>query len=664
MATASTKSRGNKRKGRQANVAQQLDDETETDRVEATLPTDAGGELSTRAWWIASAAVMLVAALVRLYQLGLRPMHHDEGVNGFFLFNLMRPGGVFRYDPSNYHGPTLYYFALPLAAVAERWHIFSEWTVRLVPLIFGLATIWLVLSLRRYLGSIGALAAGALLALSPGFVFFSRYFIHEMMFVFFTLGIVVAALRFYDYDAPRISADMTADMLASASPAGAPPDVRPGLGIAGASLVLVAASLVAVYQPKYYPYALALVIFSFGVLLVLLRLYDGGRSTYLALGAVSAALLFATKETAFISIGVLLIAWAMACNYTTFAARMGWFDAREPAAAAGRRGRSKPGGKRGAIATSEVETRGLRERLGSWQRISILFVAALGLFLFVNVLFYSSFFANPKGVWDAVKAYNIWQKTGQSGFHGYGWYKYFQWLVIDKTSPAAGEKWEFGEEPMLLLLASAGALIALWTTRRRFPLFAALWGFGLLAAYSIIKYKTPWLVLSMLVPFALTGGYAVDWLYRKRDWGFGRALALALLGFSLAVAAYQTYHLNLVHYDNDRYVYVYAHTKREYVDLINEVERIAARAGTNFDTHINVAAPEYWPMPWYFRNYKNVGYQGRVIQTTTDAVIISSDKQQAEIQATHGARYQLVGTYPMRPGVTLMLHARRDLVRP
>jgi len=289
VATASTKSRGNNSKGRQANVAQPPQG-NETNHVEATLQTRPGRELSTHAWWIASAAVMLVAALVRCYQLGLRPMHHDEGVNGFFLSNLMRTG-VFRYDPSNYHGPTLYYFALPLAALAERWHLFGEWTVRLVPLIFGLATIWLVLSLRRYIGAIGALAAGALLALSPGFVFFSRYFIHEMMFVFFTLGIVVAALRFYEPDTLQKSSDALAN-----SSAKVPPGVRPGLGLAGASLVIVAASLFAVYQPKYYLYALALVIFSFGALLVLLRLYDGARSSYLALGAVSTALLFATKE--------------------------------------------------------------------------------------------------------------------------------------------------------------------------------------------------------------------------------------------------------------------------------------------------------------------------------------------------------------------------------
>ncbi|HEV2882407.1 MAG TPA: glycosyltransferase family 39 protein [Pyrinomonadaceae bacterium] len=644
MGTASTKSRGNKQKGRQAKTSQEGNETGGSPAIAASTNGEVGWELSRRAWWIAYASVMLVAALVRLYQLELRPMHHDEGVNGFFLNNLIRTG-IFRYDPTNYHGPTLYYFTLPLAVAAERLHMYGTWTVRLLPLIFGMATVWLALNLRRYIGQVGALSAAALLALSPGVVFFSRYFIHEMMFVFFTFGIVVAALRFYEHDAPPDTPD-----------ASSPDAPFLGLGTAAAALALFVTSLVAAYRPDYYAPALALILFSLGVLLVLLRRYDRERSIYFSLAAVSAALLFATKETAFISVGVLLIAWAMAWGYTSFVARQGWFGARGLNAAGRRGGRGRQGGKSGA-GVGELETRGLVARLGGWTRILILLAAALGLFLFVNILFYSSFFTNSKGVWDAVEAYKVWKKTGESGFHGYGWHKYLQWLVIDKVNTPEGEKWEFGEEPVLFLLACAGALLALRETRRRFPLFAALWGFGLLAAYSLIKYKTPWLVLSMLVPFAIAGGYAIDWLYRR----YTRTLALGVLGVALAVAAVQTVRLNYIHYDNDRYIYVYAHTKREYLDLIGEINRIAERAGTKYETSINVAAPEYWPMPWYLRDYKRVGYQGRVIPSTTDAVIVASTSQSAEMQATNGANYQLVGTYPMRPGVTLNLYARRDL---
>jgi uncharacterized protein (TIGR03663 family) len=399
-----------------------------------------------------------------------------------------------------------------------------------------------------------------------------------------------------------------------------------------------------------------LILFSTGALFVLLARYDGARSIYLILAAVSAALLFATKETAFISVGVLLIAWAMSWGYTWYAAQQGWFGAREAARGARARGRHSGRGGR-ASGGDGIETSGLLTRLGGWPRILILVAAALGIFLFVNILFYSSFFTNQKGVWDAVEAYKVWKKTGESGFHGYGWHKYLQWLLIDRTHTPDGGKWEFGEEPALFLLATAGALLALRETRRRFPIFAALWGFGLLAAYSLIKYKTPWLVLSMLVPFAIAGGYAIDWLYRRR----GRTLAFIVLGVALIIAAIQTVRLNYVHYDNDRYVYVYAHTKREYLDMLREIDRIAERTGKKYDTQINVAAPEYWPMPWYLREYKHVGYLPRVTSTPTEALIIASSTQGAEMQSKNGASYRLVGTYPMRPGVTLQLYARRDL---
>ncbi|HEX8131228.1 MAG TPA: hypothetical protein VF527_19170, partial [Pyrinomonadaceae bacterium] len=399
MGTASTKSRGNKQKGGQAKTSGGKETEGV---VAAQAEADGDGELSGRAWRIAYAAVLVVAALVRVYQLELRPMHHDEGVNGFFLNNLIRTG-IFRYDPTNYHGPTLYYFTLPLTYAAERLQMYGTWTVRYLPLIFGMASVWLVLGLRRYIGRVGALSAGALLALSPGFVFFSRYFIHEMMFVFFTLGLVVAALRFYEYEAP-------AGALHGA------PDARLGAGIAVSALALVAASLGAAYQPQYYAAALALILFSGVALLVLLRRYDGERSIYLVLGAVSAALLFATKETAFISVGVLLIAWAMAWGYVWLAARQGWAGARGSTTAANRRARGGRQSAKGDAEGGRLETRGLVRRLGGWSRILILLAVALGLFLFVNVLFYSSFFTNSKGVWDAIEAYKVWKKTGESGF--------------------------------------------------------------------------------------------------------------------------------------------------------------------------------------------------------------------------------------------------------
>ncbi len=138
----------------------------------------------------------LAAALLRLLFLTEKPLHHDEGVNGLFLVNLFRTG-YYHYDPANYHGPSLYYIAVLPTAINNLFHWghgLSTFAIRFVTAAFGVGTVWLMLCLRRYIGTAGALAAAAFATVSPGFVYFSRYFIHEILFVFFSLGVIVAWL--------------------------------------------------------------------------------------------------------------------------------------------------------------------------------------------------------------------------------------------------------------------------------------------------------------------------------------------------------------------------------------------------------------------------------------------------------------------------------------
>lgn len=501
-------------------------------------------------WLVAAGYVLIAAAALRVVALGLKPMHHDEGVNGFFLMNLLRHG-AFQYNPENYHGPTLYFLTLPFAFVADKLGVLDNWTLRLITVAFGVGTVWLVLLLRRYVGALGALAGAALVAVSPACVFYSRYYIHEAPFVFFTLGIVVAALKFY----------------------------------------------------------------------------ETGAASYLLLASASAAMLFATKETAFISIGTLALAWASAYVwvYATGGAR-----ARDRAQS----------GLAGFISSGSAP---------------LAVLGALALFAFLWVLFYSSFFTYSKGVfWDSFKAFDLWSKTGMSAFHEKPAHTYVKWLLQ--------------EESAVLLLAGAGTLVALFERRKnRFAVFACAWAFGLLAAYSIIKYKTPWLVLSFVVPMCVAGGYFVQWLARRgRQW---RTAALAVAGVGLAVCLYQTVALNFFHYDDDSYPYVYSHTRREAVEMVREIERAGELAGTK-EPAVAIASGEYWPLPWYFRDNPRVGYSGQVNasydpQATPVVIGRKSTNPQEDsyrrLLPLLAGNYKEVGTYALRPGVDLVLFVRTDL---
>jgi uncharacterized protein (TIGR03663 family) len=116
------------------------------------------------------------------------------------LLGLFREG-IYRYNPANYHGPSLYYFALVSSSVN---HLLSgnegpnTLAIRVVPVAFGIALIGVLHTFRDLLGDIGTLTAAGLVAFSPGMVYLSRDFIHETLLGFFTLWLVVWGLRFWD----------------------------------------------------------------------------------------------------------------------------------------------------------------------------------------------------------------------------------------------------------------------------------------------------------------------------------------------------------------------------------------------------------------------------------------------------------------------------------
>ncbi|HEY0406966.1 MAG TPA: glycosyltransferase family 39 protein, partial [Pyrinomonadaceae bacterium] len=566
--------------------------------------------------------ILLVAALMRLYALELNPLHHDEGVNGFFLIKLINQG-EYQYDPANYHGPTLYYFALLSAKLFKLAGVsLNTYAIRIVPVAFGVLTVWLILCLRRRLGAMGALTGAALVALSPGAVYMSRYFIHESLFVFFTLGIVVAWLKYYDESPPE--------------------EYREGLGliVVACAVVLVLSALGAVYQPSYHRLKLILLINSFIALLTMLWLYDGARATYLILAAISAALLFATKETAVISAGVLLIAVVSATVY---------MNIRRPVVVESKKKKKQQQWRQSKARRGGGRWRQSLERFGGPAHIALLSLAALALFATVAVIFYSSFFTNAKGVSDAFETFNIWTKTGMKD-HTSPWheFRYAKWLAA--------------EESPLVFLGGAGILVALWRASSRVVVALALWALGIVAAYSLIPYKTPWLMLSFIAPLAIIGGYAVETFYQLSRDTFERLLVPVIAIASLALAATQTVKLNFIHYDDEQYVYVYAHTVRGFLPLVNDINQLAERAGTGALTGITVTSRDYWPLPWYLRDYQKVGYFGQLTRPI-EPLIICSEQQETELKNLYGIEddYRRINSYPLRPGVTLVLYARRNL---
>ncbi len=122
---------------------------------------------------------VLVLISLRYVMLDIRPVHHDEAVNGWFVDAVIR-NGFYDYDPGNYHGPLLFYLMTISVKLLGR----SVEALRMVSLFFGTLLTLVPLLYRRWIGERAAWIATYALALSPAVVFYSRYAIHEVPFAF------------------------------------------------------------------------------------------------------------------------------------------------------------------------------------------------------------------------------------------------------------------------------------------------------------------------------------------------------------------------------------------------------------------------------------------------------------------------------------------------
>ncbi|MGI9036899.1 MAG: glycosyltransferase family 39 protein [Pyrinomonadaceae bacterium] len=588
------------------------DSESQTqDEKPQTL--DSGLWILDLKWLAACFIITAVAVVLRFWDLTLKPLHHDEGVNGYFLRTLYLDG-VYHYDPSNYHGPTLYYIALAFTKIFGL----ETFAIRASVGVFGVLIVVLTFFLRKYIGTIGSLFAALLLALSPGMVFISRYFIHEIFFVFCSFAIVLSVLFFIEGRGAGIfaSAWMTLLLMICFLP--------PALNLASA-FGGDSASVVWVARVGFFAVEAVLV---FLVMRLLLG-WNEGRPIYLLLASAAAALFFATKETAFVTVGTLLAACVSV-----------WLWRKIQSGIFGESGETRR-------ETAELNWKTFRQRLGDGRDLIILVAAVAVIFAYVFCLFFSSFFTYPEGVGKAFEAYSFWTKTGKAEHTQNGYEAYFKWL-LKIESP-------------ILFLSAVGTLIALFKSKNRLAMFAGFWAFGLFAAYTIIPYKTPWLMLSFILPMCLIAGYGVNELFISKDMAL-KISSIVLAIFAVGILGYQSYDLNFVRYDDDTMPYVYAHTQRGFLNLIKQINYYADKSGKGKDVTVEVVSPDYWSMPWYTKDFPHVNYSGQIVPVTTAEMIVAKKgEQDAQILSEYAAHYKYVGTYPLRPGVELYLLARRDL---
>lgn len=138
--------------------------------------------------------LLIVALIVRFWQLDLKLLHHDEAIHSWFSYQLLTKS-TWAYDPS-YHGPFLYFITAGMFSAFGA----SDLVARLLPALFGFLLIPLVYCIYRigYINKNQTLLVCLFVAISPDMIYFSRFLRHDIFMLFFTFLLVVALFYYFE----------------------------------------------------------------------------------------------------------------------------------------------------------------------------------------------------------------------------------------------------------------------------------------------------------------------------------------------------------------------------------------------------------------------------------------------------------------------------------
>lgn len=506
------------------------------------------------------ALIFVAGGVLRLTSLDLRPMHTDEAVHAV-KFGLLLEKGEYLYDKHEYHGPLLNYVTLIPAYLSGSRTLkeINEITLRIVPAIFGSGIILLLLLLYKKEDLELAIFTAVLIVVSPSMVYYSRYYIMEILLVFLSLGFIASSYRYLQ------------------KPSG-----------------------------------------------------------FWALSAGSfLGFMHATKETCIISIFAMIISLVIIQQL----------------------GKNK----------SDIN-QGLKS-------IKILHAAIFIIAGFItSIVLFSSFFSNPDGIIDSFTTYIAYfDRTAHKNIHIHPWYYYFK--ILTWTTGPGSIVWS---EFLVLFLAAFGVIKLLNSQLKNekiygFMLFIAIYTIILAIIYSLIPYKTPWNLLQFHIGFLILAGYGFRTIMKVKQDQWKKAFIVILLSGGMIHMVWQSLAGNYKYFAEPHNPNVYAHTSVDIFGIVNTIRDIAA-ASQDKETYIEVICPEsdYWPLPWYLRDFSRIGWYSDVDMKTPPApIIISMPELEPDILKRiyelppPGKKYMYVPLFKeyveLRPVVELRGYVRKDL---
>ncbi|RYZ67431.1 MAG: hypothetical protein EOP05_17745 [Proteobacteria bacterium] len=235
--------------------------------------------------------------------------------------------------------------------------------------------------------------------------------------------------------------------------------------------------------------------------------------------------------------------------------------------------------------------------------VSVLLILAL----------FTGFFMFPQGAADMFTALQVWTKTGTAKtghekvfLYWFDLFRRYEWPILVSLVIS----------PVVFLTANRSLRILILT------------GFGTWLAYSLIPYKTPWLVLNLIWPLAFCGGAVLGRVIPSvpKLPGLRTALSLGVL-ICVGVSFAKMWKLNFHDFAARGEPYVYVQSTIDFKKVVDTLYRQAAKHPESRTMKIAATNRDTWPLPYLLIPFTNVSWGRPEVEMLNAASVVLSDSE-------------------------------------
>jgi uncharacterized protein (TIGR03663 family) len=392
-----------------------------------------------------------------------------------------------------------------------------------------------------------------------------------------------------------------------------------GGGVVILSMLFLATSPLLVTYSRIYIHEMLLAFASMTTLTFIILHISQPRMKYLVCVGIGAGLMFATKETVVIS----LLVWSLSYVLINIDREYGFQ-------------------KIGLVFF----------HLKNWLKIGLILI----LFFISSAWFYSDGLKNISSIGDAYKTFFVY-KTGWG--HDKPWFYYLELLCWPKIIGA--RLWQETGVACVSLIGLFCMNAQKKCPHQKIQKFVLYSGLGHIFIYSLIKYKTPWLMVVPWMHLCIFAGIVVAKGIQR--WPNLRiVIGLAMAGIFIM----QTYQSDLAtqRYSNDaRNPYNYVPTSKDIVKFEEFIAQLSKNNIINVDSVVAVVGTNYWPLPWYLKIFHRIGYWEKATDVSslqTLELVMAMPRSTQECSESLSLSHQSL-IYGLRDEFPMTCYLRNDL---